>query len=56
MIRMKLPYSNFLGDYSYSFQGSFELICITVAVSLFFQQNAVTEKNAPSRIFKTILP
>ena len=34
--RMKLLFSNYLGDYSYSFQGSVELICITVAVSLFF--------------------
>ena len=36
-----------LGDYSYSFQGSVELICITVTVSLFLLHNAVTEKNSP---------
>ena len=34
--RMKLLFSNYLGDYSYSFQGSSELISITVTVSLFF--------------------
>ena len=33
--RMKLLFSNYLGDYSYSFQGSSELISITVTVSLF---------------------
>ena len=32
---MKLLISNYLGDYSYSFQGSSELISITVTVSLF---------------------
>ena len=44
---MKLFFSNYLGDYSYTFQGSFELISITVTVSLFFLQNAVTGKNSP---------
>ena len=34
--RMKLLFSNYLGDYSYSFQGLSELISITVRVSLFF--------------------
>ena len=34
--RMKLLFSNYLGGYSYSFQGSSELISITVTVSLFF--------------------
>ena len=34
--RMKLLFSNDLGGYSYSFQGSSELISITVTVSLFF--------------------
>ena len=34
-------------DYSYSFQGSSELITITVTVSLLFVQNAVTGKNSP---------
>ena len=40
--RMKLLFSNYLGDYSYSFQGSSELISITVTVSLFFFQIGVT--------------
>ena len=31
--RMKLLFSKYLGDYSYSFQGSSELISITVTVS-----------------------
>ena len=43
---MKLLFSNYLGDYSYSFQGSSELVNITVTVSLFFLQNAVTGKNS----------
>ena len=42
--RMKLLVSNYLGDYSYRFQGSSELISITVTVSLVFLQNAVTGK------------
>ena len=29
--RIKLLFSNYLGDYSYIFQGSVELICITLA-------------------------
>ena len=33
--RMKLLFSNCLGDCSYSCQGSFKLISITVTVSLF---------------------
>ena len=41
--RMKLLFSNYLVDYSYSFQGSSELISITVTVSLFFWQNASPE-------------
>ena len=44
--RMKVLFSNFLGDYSYSFQGSSELISITVTVSLFLQ-NGVTANNSP---------
>ena len=32
----ELLFSNYLGDYSCSFQGSFELISITVTVSFFF--------------------
>ena len=34
--RMKLLFSNYLGDYSYSFQGSSNSISITVTISLFF--------------------
>ena len=34
--RMQLLFSNYLGDYSYSFQGSSELISVTVTVSLLF--------------------
>ena len=45
--RMKLLFSNYLGDYSYSFQGSSELIRITVTVSLLLLQNGVTGKNSP---------
>ena len=45
--RIKLLFSNYLGDYSYSFQGSFELINITVTVSLLLLQNPVTENNSP---------
>ena len=44
---MKLLFSNYLGDYSYSFQGSSKLISITVTVSLFFLQNGVTGNNSP---------
>ena len=33
--RMNVLFSNYLGGYSYSFQGSSELISITVTVSLF---------------------
>ena len=32
---MKVLFSNYLGRYSYSFQGSFELISITVTVPCF---------------------
>ena len=35
MTRMKLQFPNYLGDYRYSFQGSSELISITVRVSVF---------------------
>ena len=45
--RMKLLFSNRLGDYSYSFQGSSELISITVTISLFFLPNGVTGNNSP---------
>ena len=40
-------FSNCLGDYGYNFQGSSELISITVTVSLFFLQNPVTGNNSP---------
>ena len=36
--RMKLSFSNHLGDCSYSFQGSSELICIAVTVPVFFYE------------------
>ena len=52
--RIQFLFSKYLGDYSYSFQGSSELISITVKVSLFFLQNVVTGKNSPqafSRMF-----
>ena len=41
---MTLSFPNHLGDCSYSFQRSVEVLCITVTVSLLFLQNAVTEK------------
>ena len=44
----------FFGDYSYSFQGSSELISITVTVSLFLLQSAVTGNNSPQE-FSRIL-
>ena len=50
--RTKLLFSNYLGDYSYSFQGSSELITITVTVSLFFLQNGVTGNNSPQEFLK----
>ena len=40
---MKLLFSNYLGDYSYSFQGSSELISITVTVSLFSSRKELQE-------------
>ena len=46
-----LLFSNYLGDYSYSFKGSVEFISITVTVSLFLLQNAVTENNSPKELF-----
>ena len=52
--RMNSLFPTYLWDYSFSFQASFESISITVTVSLFFQQNAVTGSNFPqefSRIF-----
>ena len=36
--RMKLVFSNYSRDCSYSFQGSSELISVTVAVSLFLAE------------------
>ena len=52
--RMKLLISNYLGDYSYSFQGSSEIIRITVTAALFFYETVVTGNQFPqqfSRIF-----
>ena len=53
--RMKLLFSNYLGHYSYSFQGSVELISITVTVSFFCAQTSY-RKESPSGIFKSLLP
>ena len=44
--RMKLSFSNYLGDYSYSFQGSSELVIITVT-SPSFSSRIVTGNNFP---------
>ena len=49
--RMKLLFSSYLGDYSYSFQGSVELISITVTVSLFFCKMQL-QKTIPLRNFQ----
>ena len=38
----KLVFSNYLGHYSYNFQGSSELIRIIDTVPLFFLENAAT--------------
>ena len=53
--RMKLLFSNYLGGYRYSFQGSSELISITVTASLLFSENTLQEIIAPrnSREFST---
>ena len=48
---MKLLFSNHLGDCSYSFSGSVELICITVTVVLFAERSC--RKQFPSD-FSTI--
>ena len=50
--RMELLFSNYLGDYSYSFQGSSELITITVTVSLFLLAEWSYRKQFPSGIPK----
>ena len=52
--RMKLLFSNYLGDYSYSFHGYSELISITVTASLLILQNGVAGNNSP-RGFPSIL-
>ena len=44
--RVKLLFLFYLGEYSYSFQGSYQLIRLTVTVSLFFWQNAVRGNNS----------
>ena len=46
-------FSNYLGDYSCSFEAFFKLISITVTVSLFFWKNAVTGNNSPQGFSKT---
>ena len=51
IIRMKFLFSNKLGDYSYSFQGFSELTSVTVTVSLFFYEKAVTGNNSPLKNF-----
>ena len=47
IIRLKLSLPSHLGDGSYSFKASSELICIAVTVSLLFYQNAVAGSNFP---------
>ena len=47
--RMKLLFSNYLGDYSYSFQGSSELIRITVTVALCFSCRMQLQEVTPLR-------
>ena len=44
---MKLLFSNYLGDCSYSFQGFSELICMTVTVSMFSSRMQLQERNPP---------
>ena len=51
---MKVLFSNCLGDYSYSFRGSSELLCITVTVSLFLAERSCM-KEFPSGILKNLL-
>ena len=51
---MKLLSSNYLGNYSYSFQGSPELISITVTVSLFSSRIQLQER-IPQGILKNFL-
>ena len=51
---MKLLFSNYLGDYSYSFQGSSELIRITVTVSLVFLAECMLQEIIPLRNFSRI--
>ena len=46
--RMKLLFSIYLGGYSYSFQGSSELISLTVTVSLFFLAECITGNVVPN--------
>ena len=53
--RMKLLFSNYLGYYSYSFQGSSELISITVTVSLFFLAERSYRKEFPQGTLKKLL-
>ena len=50
--RMKLVFSNYLGDYS--FQRSSEIICITVTVSLFYIRMQLQEV-IPQGVLKNVL-
>ena len=52
---MKFSFSNYLGGYSYSFQGSFELNSITAAVSLFFSSRMQLQEILPSGISDNFL-
>ena len=53
--RMKLLFWNYLGVYSYSLQGSSELISTTVTLSLFHLHDPATENIPPSGFFKSLL-
>ena len=54
--RMELLFSNYLGHYSYSFQVSVELICITFTVFfVFFCAECSYRKLFPSAILKALL-
>ena len=52
---MKLLFLTYVGDYSYSFQGSFKLIPIAVTISLSFEQEQVTGNTYPLGIFKNLV-
>ena len=52
---MKLLFLSCLEDYSYNFQGSSELISITITVPLFFLAECSYKKEFPSGILKNFL-